>query len=488
MIKNRHEPFSFHWTCASIAGLAFLAGCASTPSSTQKTTGWIKDEVADSYVFGYPLVLMGVARDAAVGTGPGQAPLNTLRHAQALPPIGAAYPVRPSLDTLDSTGWLDVGTEPVILSLPDSHGHYVDARVLDMWTNVVWSTASQFAVKAAGIKAQAIALVGPGWQGELPQGMTRIDVPTRNAWVSVRIQSNAARDLTAVRKLQRGIRVTPLSAYTTDARSASSRTASITPPRANAADPAATGAANTPASQVAALDANGFFDRLAQALPENPPTPADPHALKFLADLGVTSDAPVKLPNAPEAIAAGLADGHERVVTAPSNLLNGNGWSWFGDGVGSYGPDYALRAYAAYAQPGIGTKDDEVRAVVTQDSDGHALNGANRYVVHFAPNQLPPVRGFWSITAYTRDGALGESAPARLAVGDRNGARRNRDGSLDVTVSSVRTKGGKSGKGGVTSGNWLPAPRADLQLVLRLYAPKPQATDGTWQPPAVVRQ
>jgi len=74
--------------------------------------------------------------------------------------------------------------------------------------------------------------------------------------------------------------------------------------------------------------------------------------------------------------------------------------------------------------------------------------------------------------------SLGESAPARIAVGDRNGARRNRDGSLDVTVSSTRGK----------SGNWLPAPRADLQLVLRLYAPKPQATDGTWQPPAVVRQ
>jgi len=472
MIKNRRELYSSHWTCASLAGLVFLAGCASTPTATQKSTGWIKDEVADSYVFGYPLVLMGVARDAAVGTDPGRAPLNTLRHAQALPPIGAANPMQPSLDTFDSTGWLDLGSEPVIVALPDSHGRYVDARVLDMWTNVVWSTSSQFATRAAGIKPQAIAFVGPGWQGELPKGVTRVDVPTRNAWVSVRIQSNGTRDLTVVRKLQRAIRVAPLSVYAGDTRSAS-----IAPARSNAAD-AAVPASGTPAAQVAALDANGFFNRLAQALPDNPPTPADPHALKFLSDLGVTPGEPVKLPNAPEAITAGLADGHERVVTPPSNLLNGNGWSWFGDGVGTYGPDYALRAYAAYAQPGIGTKDDEVRAVVTQDSDGRALNGANRYVIHFAPNQLPPVRGFWSITAYTKDGALGESAPARLAVGDRNGARRNRDGSLDVTVSSARSK----------SGNWLPAPRADLQLVLRLYAPKAQATDGSWQPPAVVRQ
>ena len=412
---------------------------------------------------------MGVARDAAVGTDPGQAPINTLRHAQALPPIGAANPMQPSLDTLDSTGWLDVGSEPVIVALPDSHGRYVDARVLDMWTNVVWSTRSQFATGAKGIKAQTIAFVGPGWQGDLPKGAKRVDVPTRNARMSVRIQSNGARDLTAVRKLQRAIRVVPLSVYMGDTASAS-----IAPPRGNAAETAA----GTPAAQVAALNANDFFNRLADALPDNPPTPADSHALKILSDFGVTPGEPAKLPNASEAITAGLADGHERVATPPSNLLTGNGWSWFGDGVGNYGPDYALRAYAASAQPGIGTKDDEVRAVVTQDSDGHTLNGANRYVIHFAPNQLPPVRGFWSITAYTRDGALGDSAPARLAVGDRNGARRNRDGSLDVIVSSTRAK----------NGNWLPAPRADLQLVLRLYAPKPQATDGSWQPPAVVRQ
>ncbi|NML31532.1 DUF1254 domain-containing protein [Paraburkholderia antibiotica] len=473
MIKNRRELFSLQRTCASLAGIALLASCASTPSVPHQSTGWIKDEVADSYVFGYPLVLMSAARDAAVGTDPGQAPFNTLRHAQALPPIGAANPPQPSLDTLDSTGWLDLADEPVILSLPDSRGRYVDARVLDMWGNVVWSTGPQFVAGSAGakgVRAQTIAFVTPGWQGELPKGAKRVEVPTRNAWIGVRVQSNGARDLTAIRKLQHAIRLAPLSVYADDA-------APAAPARGNPSNGGA-GANGTPAQQVAALDASGFFSRLADALPDNPPTPADPHALKFLADLGVTPGDPVKLPKAADALAAGLADGRERVATAPSNLLSANGWSWFGDGVGNYGPDYALRAYAASTQPGIGTKDDEVRAVVTQDSDGNTLNGANRYVIHFAANRLPPVRGFWSITAYSKDGALSESAPAWLAVGDRNGARRNRDGSLDVVVSSTRSR----------SGNWLPAPRADMQLVLRLYAPKPQATDGSWQPPPVVRQ
>ena len=454
-------------TCVSLAGLALLAGCASTPTVTQQSTGWIKDEVADSYVFGYPLVLMSATRDASVGTDPGQAPFNTLHHAQALPPIGATNPPQPSLDTLDSTGWLDLADEPVILALPDSHGRYVDARVLDMWTNVAWSSGPQFTGK--GLHAQTIAFVSPGWKGDLPKGAKRVEVPTRNAWVSVRIHVSGPHDLNAVRKLQRAIRLEPLSVFVGDAERA-------VPPRGNASGVA--GASDTPAQQVAALDASGFFARLADELPDNPPTPADPHALKFLADLGVAPGEPVKLPKAADVLAAGLADGRDRVASAPPNLLSANGWSWFGDGVGNYGPDYALRAYAASTQLGIGTKDDEVRAVVTQDSDGNTLNGANRYVIHFAANQLPPVRGFWTITAYTKDGALSESAPARLAVGDRNGARRNRDGSLDVVVSSTRSR----------TGNWLPAPRADMQLVLRMYAPKPQATDGSWQPPAVVRQ
>lgn len=476
MIKTRRELFSLHRTCASLAGLAFLAGCAATPIITPKPTGWIKDEVGDSYVFGYPLVLMSVARDAAVGADPGQAPINALHQAQALPPVGSANPPTPGIDTLDSTGWLDLNAEPLILVLPDSHGRYVDARALDMWTNVVWSTTTtQTGPRVTGIKEQTIAFVGPGWQGDLPKNAKRVDVPTRNAWVDVRIQTAGGRDLTAVRKLQRGIRLVSLSAYTGDGH---------TPAGATAAAPAMPSSAplttsGTPAAQVAALDAGSFFGRLAQALQDNPSVPDDPHALKFLADLGVKPGAPVKLPSgASDAIVAGLSDGHDRVATPPPNLLSVNGWSWFGDGVGNYGPDYALRAYAAFSQAGIGTKDDEVRATVTQDSDGHPLNGANRYVIHFAANQVPPVRGFWSITAYTKEGALGESAPARLAVGDRNGVRRNRDGSVDVTVSSARAR----------AANWLPAPRTDLQLVLRLYAPKPQATDGTWQPPAVVRQ
>ena len=77
------------------------------------------------------------------------------------------------------------------------------------------------------------------------------------------------------------------------------------------------------------------------------------------------------------------------------------------------------------------------------------------------PSQVPPVRGFWTLTAYTRDGLLADGKGARSSLSDRDRLRRNRDGSFDVVVSAS-----SPGKGKV--GNWLAAPEGDFQLMMRL--------------------
>ena len=474
---------------------AVFAGCAAPPKAPPPPdpSGWTQDQVVDSYVFGYPLVVMATARAAALaGAGTdGSAVLNTLRPVAPGSADDESLPPLADVDTLAANAWLDLSQEPVVVSIPDTRGRYLDARVLDMWTNVVWSTGPTANARTGSPKPQTIAFVPPDWDGQLPSGVERVQAPSKSLWLGVRIAALDARAVPWARRLQSEVRVAPLSAYLAEherrgARGKHAKRDRHTV-RVRAEDAqesiaeASTGLAAN-AAAVAHLDGNAFFAKLADALKDNPPSSDDDHAVKVLADLGVKAGSPIHFPSgSADAIAAGVAEGAKRVQTPPVNAVSGNGWAWTGDVVGRYGDDYALRAYATSSHPGAATKQDEAFPTATVDSEGQPLDGGQQYVMHFAPKSLPPVRAYWTITAYTLDGAL---APGRLphhSVDSHDRVRRNRDGSIDLYISS-------KSPGRARLSNWLPAPEGPFELVMRLYAPRPSATDGSWLPPKIERR
>jgi hypothetical protein len=167
------------------------------------------DDVArlahDAYIFGYPLVIMGITEEVWLS----RHELNQLDHLRVFPDYTFRGVVRPNADTLYSDSWLDLGSEPVILSVPETNGRYYLMQFMDAWTN----TFAVPGARSTGNKARSFAIVGPHWNGHLRQGITALRSPTSRVWLIGRIQTNTASDYAFVHVLQDQFRLTPLSAW-----------------------------------------------------------------------------------------------------------------------------------------------------------------------------------------------------------------------------------------------------------------------------------
>ena len=117
------------------------------------------------------------------------------------------------------------------------------------------------------------------------------------------------------------------------------------------------------------------------------------------------------------------------------------------------------------------------------DYDGQQLDGANRYTLRFAPGNLPPVNAFWSLTMYELPASLLVANPLNRYLLNSpmlSQFTRDADGGITFTIQH-------ESPGADKEANWLPAPKGSFSSVMRLYWPKPEALDGTWQLPPMQR-
>lgn len=118
------------------------------------------------------------------------------------------------------------------------------------------------------------------------------------------------------------------------------------------------------------------------------------------------------------------------------------------------------------------------------DDSGRKLNGSQTYVLHFAKGEMPPVRGFWSVTMYDKDYYFYPNPLNKLTLSERNKLQYNSDGSLDLYFSHEKPAD-------VPEANWLPAPADDFVLTMRLYWPRATPpsilppTNPSWVPPGL---
>jgi len=156
-----------------------------------------------------------------------------------------------------------------------------------------------------------------------------------------------------------------------------------------------------------------------------------------------------------------------------------NGWQMNTDTMGVYGNDYLKRAIVAMVGLGANQVEDAIYPLNVSDADGKPAMGGRAYVLHLDKDQIPPADAFWSLTMYDAEGYQVANPLNRFAIGDRDALKYGSDGSLDIYIQSTSP-------GPEKESNWLPSPTSGpLGLTMRIYAPRQEALDGRWNPPAI---
>lgn len=354
--------------------------------------------------------------------------------------------------------------------MPDTNGRYYLVPSLDMWTDVFASVGA----RTTGTHEGHYAYVPPAWNGTLPAGVTKIQAPTATIWVMGRTQTNGPADYENVHKIQDALKLTPLDSWGK----------AYTPPVTSPVD-AGYDDKTTPLVQVEKMSGLEFFTRVAELLKRYPPHANDYPMLFRMRAMGLEpgrswDERSLDASLVNDAAKAAMGDIIGFLERGGSGT-HVNGWNIATDNMGTYGTSYLQRALVALAGLGANLPADAVYPAAFVDVDGTPLDGANKYVLHFSKDELPPADAFWSLTMYDGQGFQVPNPIDRFAIGDRDKLQFNADGSLDLYLRH-------DSPGADRSSNWLPTPAAGpLGPTLRLYSPRTSVLNGTWVPPGIKR-
>lgn len=449
-----------------------LSQARANASDVQLTAVEAVQTAQDAYVFAYPmlenyrtLLQMAVLPDSPDYLGP----FNQFHHKTNL--LGPEFTaiVRPNNDTLYSIAWLDLRTEPLVLTVPAVLDHrYYAFQLIDLFTH----NFGYVGARTTGFAGGHYLIAGPHWRGSKPDGIDQLFQSEGDLVLCLgRTAVNGAGDLPAARGLMEQYQLTPLSAF-------------LGQPA-----PSPAPALNFPLYDRGLADSPCFiqyFNFLLGQLAGNTP---DRATIVTYSGVGVGRNRPFDTdaltPALQQAIQEGITAGQAQIEDEAAHLgSTQNGWMLTGPIFG--GRQQMQGRYltrAAAAKLGLYGNDQEEAYYpgASTDASGNPLDASQHgYILRFAQAELPPVQGFWSISLYSLPEQLFVANPInRYSIGDRTpGLRYGEDGSLTLYIQ--HTSPGSDGEA-----NWLPANAGPFSLQMRLYWPTPEALAVPYAPPAV---
>lgn len=373
----------------------------------------------------------------------------------------------PNQDVVYGFGILSLEGEPVVIQVPDFKDRFWVYQIGDQRTDGFANLGAMY-----GSKPGFYLLVGPSWKGALPKGIVKIfRSPTNLGYVIPRVFiSDDPADRQAVQPMINQILAYPLSKY--DGKMKTKDWSQLPKfPSAGQGE-----------EETKWVVPEKFFDELPRVLSELPPLRGEE---AIYANLRAVLDASAKDPKLKEALKQAAVDADEELVAPLFQFSNygvplPNNWTTINNGA-AFGVDYFTRTAVAKSNIFVNKNSETKYFYQDLDSSGERLTGYERYTVTFAKGQLPPVKGFWSLTLYNEHHFFAPNELKRYSLGTKNRTLQyNADGSLTLYVQAEAPSEDKRS-------NWLPAPESDFSLYLRAYWPQTPITSGKWTPPAVVR-
>ena len=364
--------------------------------------------------------------------------------------------------------WLDLKDGPIVVESPPNTLGIVN----DFWFRYVADLGNAGPDKGQGGK---YLFVGPGYQGDIPEGYFVYRSPTYGnflIWRGFLVQGDPQPGIENFRK---HARIYPL---------------------ARTDNPPIQKWVNMSGKAFNSIHANdfSFYEELNEVVQEEPADSLDPEMLGLFAAIGIKKGQPFA-PDArmkeilTEAAAVGNATARSLVFPGRDKSVYqydsgywktafvGGSHEFLANGVRLLDARTSFFYYAtmvtpamAMSIPGAGSQ----YSLATVDAAGNPLDGSKNYRLRYPPNV--PAKDFWSVVIYdNQTRSLLQTDQQYPSISSQRGVQANPDGSYDIYFGPAAPKGKES--------NWIQTvPGKGFSVILRFYGPLQPWFDQTWRP------
>jgi len=435
-------------------------------AETKLTADQAREIAKEAYIFNYPLVLMYRTMYLQAISSTSQSysgGFGKWLHFGTSSPKDTDI-VSPNNDTPYSYAWVDLRTEPWVLTMPKiEEKRFYTSQWDDLWGFVLDNPGSV----EDGNDGVSVLLASPSWKGKLPDGVKRvIQGDSDFLGTLTRTQLLESTDLANVKKIQNQYKLQPLSEFL------------------GKSAPDAAPAINWMPWKEGAETTDKFWSYTNFLLSYTTPNEQDRPIHDRMAKIGLVAGATWESAKFDKeisaAIAAGVKDALDEMekravlITDPSLFFQSRK---------DLNKDYFNRALGVYVGIFGNVKKVSVYFAVAKDDKEELFDGSKyNYSITFTASQIPPAKHFWSWTMYSLPQRLLVDNPInRYSIGSPTPElKKNKDGSITIYFQA-------ESPGEDQEGNWLPAPNGPFWPVLRTYGPSETILDKTWKVPPFVR-